>query len=183
MTDTPKPGPRRTKAPAKAAVKTEPAAAPSKAPTPARAPRKRSAPKAPALRVVGGTDVPAASAPPPPPDGMGPRGRTLWRKVLAVYDFRPDELVVFESACRAEDRVKNLRDELDKRETMILGSMGQLVVNPLFVEIRAHEAHVAALLSRLRLKDVEAGGREGKSSSKAREAAQARWTVPHGHTP
>src|SRR5690606_19969122 len=111
-------------APAKPAAKVAKPAA-DEAKTSSAAPRKKTAANAPAagpsLRVVGGTDVPAPSAPPPPPDGMGPRGRTLWRKVLAIYDFRPDELVVFESACRAEDRVKDLSDELSKMETMIPG--------------------------------------------------------------
>lgn len=127
--------------------------------------------------------APDGSKPPVAPDGLTARGRALWRSVVEDFTLRPDELTVLEQACRARGRVDELAKEFAAMEIMIAGSTGQLVVNPLLMELRNHEAHVAALLARLKLKDVEApaGGATGSRSSSARERANARWAVPHAH--
>jgi len=110
---------------------------------------------------------------------MGERGKRLWRDVVEVFELRADELVVLRSACYAEQRVHGIREELSQMQILVLGSMGQLVANPLLTEVRAHEGHVATLLAKLKLKDVDSGASQGRSEG-ARAAAQARWTTPHG---
>lgn len=116
------------------------------------------------------------------PMGLKADGAALWRKVTGSYDLRTDELVTLESACRATDRVALMRDELGDTVTAT-GSMGQVVVHPLIAEIRAHEAQVTSLLSRLKLPDLAEGapaGEEQSRSTTARAAAQSRWGVAHG---
>lgn len=133
------------------------------------------------LRAVGGTGDKQAPPPPPPsaPEGLGERGKSLWRDVVEVFELRADELVVLRSACFAEQRVHGIREELSQMDILVRGSMGQLVANPLLTEVRAHEGHVAMLLAKLKLKDVGAGAAQGRSDG-ARAAAQARWSTPHG---
>lgn len=132
------------------------------------------------LRAVDGTGDKQAPPPPPsPPEGLGERGKRLWRDVVEVFELRADELVVLRSACYAEQRVHGIREELSKMDILVRGSMGQLVANPLLTEVRAHEGHVAMLLAKLKLKDVGAGAAQGRSDG-ARAAAQARWSTPHG---
>src|SRR5690625_3622850 len=95
------------------------------------------------------------------PKGLKAAGAALWRKVVDMYELRPDELVTLEKACRASDRITLMEEELDASPLMVKGSMGQPAVNPLVSEIRAHEAQVASLLARLKLPDpgVGSGGR------------------------
>lgn len=116
------------------------------------------------------------------PKGLNDDGAALWRKITGPYDLRTDELVTLESACRATDRVTLMRDELGDQVTAT-GSMGQVVVHPLVAEIRAHEAQVTSLLTRLKLPDLADGAPAGEESSRsttARAAAQSRWGVAHG---
>lgn len=114
------------------------------------------------------------------PKGLDSVGSKLWRDVTGKYALRVDELTVLEAACRASDRADLMRDELDIRPLMVEGSTGQLVVNPLVAEIRAHEAQVASLLGRLKLPDDPAGAGEVSRSTQARSAAQSRWSTAHG---
>lgn len=114
------------------------------------------------------------------PKGLDSVGSKLWRDVTGKYDLRVDEWTVLEAACRASDRADLMRDELDIRPLMVEGSTGQLVVNPLVAEIRAHEAQVASLLARLKLPDDPAGAGEVPRSTQARAAAQSRWSTAHG---
>lgn len=117
------------------------------------------------------------------PKGLKPTGAALWRKITNVYELRSDELVTLESACRATDRIVSMRDELGDQVTAT-GSTGQIVVHPLIAEIRAHEAQVTSLLTRLKLPDEPAGDgaseASGARSTSARAAAQSRWGTAHG---
>lgn len=118
------------------------------------------------------------------PKGMKAAGAALWRKVLDLYELRPDELVTLEKACRASDRIVAMEVELGDRVTAT-GSMGQVVVHPLIAEIRAHEAQVASLLAKLKLPDPGVGSGEGVEqprSTQARAAAQSRWAQAHGRS-
>ncbi len=131
------------------------------------------------LRAVGHDEKPPA--PPKPPEGMGARGKQLWRGIVEAFVFRGDELATLESACYAAQRVVEIREELSKMDILVRGSMGQLVTNPLLIEVRAHENHVATLLAKLKLKDADAGSSAAETNGH-RSAAQARWATPHGHT-
>lgn len=149
----------------------------------ARVARPKAVPTPPVMPDV--PQEPELKPPPPKPEGVGSQGGQLWRAVVEDFDLRPDELTVLESASRAADRLKGLRDELKKMEIMITGSTGQMVVNPLYAEIRAHEAHIASLFARLKLKEAAgmvAGGTGEKRSVSARAKANSRWATPHGHS-
>lgn len=115
------------------------------------------------------------------PEGLSQKTGAWWRKVTADYVFRADELVVLEKACRAMDRVVAMEAELGGAVTAT-GSMGQVVVHPLIPEIRTHEAQIKTLLQSLKLPDTEAGAAEEPRSSRARAAAQSRWSVAHGRS-
>ena len=111
-------------------------------------------------------------------------GAALWRAITGKYTLRPDELVWLEQACRAQDRIAEMREERGSRLTA-KGSMGQLIAHPLLQEERAHEAQIAALLARLKLPDLAEGGAQGTGAEKprsvqARKAAQSRWAAAHG---
>ena len=113
------------------------------------------------------------------PKGLG-AGAALWRAIVAKFDLRPDELVWLEMACRAQDRIVEMREARGGALTA-KGSMGQLIAHPLLQEERAHEAQIAALLARLKLPDL-AGEHAGEKprSVQARNAAQSRWAAAHG---
>lgn len=110
----------------------------------------------------------------PAPGGLGLGGRTLWRRVVAVYELRPDELELLESACRERDLLDRLEAELAGVSTTTAGSMGQEVAHPVLSELRQHRSTYRQLLGALKLPD-EAG--ETSRSSAAREAAAARWSA------
>src|SRR5690554_4471584 len=99
------------------------------------------------------------------PKGLDSAGSSLWRTVTGKYELRSDELVTLESACRATDRVVLMRSELAGMTMLVPGSMGQLTLNPLVAEIRAHEAQIARLLVSLKLPDDgEGSGAETRST-------------------
>lgn len=168
----------------------------AKAATPAEGETKKPATRSRAAKAVAPVEAAPKAAPrtrtprttsavPVAPEGLTAKGRALWRGVLEKFDMRADELTVLEQACRALGRVHDLTTELAGMDVMIAGSTGQMVVNPLLAELRAHEAHVAAMLARLKLKEVDASTgaaqASGTRSTSARDKANARWAVPHAH--
>lgn len=108
------------------------------------------------------------------PAHLGTSARKLWREVTDTYDLRPDELRILEDACREMDLVDFLEAERSKDSftTMVRGSQGQDVINPVFSELRQHRSALRQLLGQLKLPD-ESGA--SSRSEQAREAANARW--------
>lgn len=113
----------------------------------------------------------------PAPDGLQERGVLLWDAYVAKYEFRPDELLWLETACRATDRLVIMDAELKASTYMSEGSTGQLVVNPLVAEIRSTEAHRDNALKRLGIPDDGAAGVEVNQN---RAAGQSRWAKSYG---
>jgi len=115
---------------------------------------------------------------PSPPSGLGRSGAALWRRVLAEHVLRPDELEVLRSACRLRDELGDLEDALGKiSDPLSTGSRGQVVVHPIYEEVRRHRAALAASLRQLGLPDdpaVEARSARWRSTA-ARDLANARW--------
>lgn len=109
------------------------------------------------------------------PSGLGTAGKALWSQISIKYELRADELATLESACRASDRVVAM-EVARAGEIMATGSMGQAVVHPLIAEVRAHEAQIATLLTKLKLPDEAAGS----ASNQQRSAAQSRWAASYG---
>lgn len=111
----------------------------------------------------------------PMPDGLNRAGESLWSDIVAKYELRADELRVLEDACRERDLIARMSGELEATSVMIVGSMGQPVMNPLLGEVRQHRATFAALMRQLKLPDEGGSESGGALSAKNRAAAQARW--------
>lgn len=114
--------------------------------------------------------------PPKVPTGLSKAGSSLWRSVTKKYELRTDELVILESACKATDRIDAM-ETARAGAVVSLGSMGQVVVHPLVVEIRTHESQVAGLLARLKLPDEPGGTAQ---VNQHRSAANSKWAAAHG---
>lgn len=111
------------------------------------------------------------------PDHLAESGRKIWAAVTERYDLRADELRILEDACSEADVIDLLRGELATSGLTARGSMGQPVANPLLSEIRQHRTVLGSLMRQLKLpEDGDEGRDAGERSSKAREAAQARWS-------
>lgn len=108
------------------------------------------------------------------PTKLGPKAKRLWVEVTGTYDLRVDELRILEDACREVDLVERLELEFRSEDTMVKGSMGQLVASPLLQELRQHRAVLARLLGMLKLPDEDGRAQESVSNA-ARKAANARW--------
>lgn len=118
--------------------------------------------------------MPARPARATTPANLGDEARKLWIGITKQFELRPDELRILEDACRAIDVVERLEEEFEGSDTMVKGSMGQLVASPLLTELRQYRALIAQLLKKLNLPDED--GRQAEStSSAARKAANARW--------
>ena len=111
----------------------------------------------------------------PAPEDLADDGAKLWSDITGKYELRPDELSVLEDACRERDLIARMATELAVRDVMIVGSMGQMVMNPLLGEVRQHRATFAALMRQLKLPDEGGSESGGALSAKNRAAAQARW--------
>lgn len=127
--------------------------------------------------------MPTNDATPKRPTKLRARARRLWDDVTSTYSLRPDELAILTDACRELDVIDKLERDLEGADSMVVGSMGQPVVNPLLAEIRQHRSCAQRLLNSLKLPDDPgeqgAGGSSGSSSgsrsTQARDAAGARW--------
>lgn len=112
------------------------------------------------------------------PKSLGPAGAKLYREIIQKWTLRPDEKRVLLDACAEADLVDDLAAAMKGQPRLVTGSQGQLVINPLISEQRQHRTALAALLKQLRLPD-EADTAEARST-KAREAANARWNKRAG---
>lgn len=127
--------------------------------------------------------MPNETEKPKRPSKLRARARRLWDDVTGTYQLRPDELAILADACRELDVIDKLERDLDGADSMVTGSMGQPVVNPLLAEIRQHRSCAQRLLNSLKLPDdpgeqgaaVASGSSSGSRSTQARDAAGARW--------
>jgi hypothetical protein len=119
---------------------------------------------------------------PTAPPGLGKSGAALWRRIVAGYELRPDELRLLADACREADLIDSMSELLGTGSLLTAGSMGQQRPNPLLTEIRGHRALLAALLKQLALPDdaVRAAGRPSATTTRAQTAARARWDDGRG---
>lgn len=108
------------------------------------------------------------------PSDLGERGQALWDSVTSRYGLRPDELAILADACHEADIIEMLKTEFELRSLITTGSMGQDVAAPHVSEIRQHRSTLAALLTKLRLPDDEAGA-PSSSSEAGRALVNQRW--------
>lgn len=107
-----------------------------------------------------------------PPAGLGPRGRRLWRAVIADYDLSVVEKEILAELARTLDRIDLLEKQLAIGGPMVAGSRGQLVLNPAVAETR-QLADLAGRLARslalpAEVDETEAAARFGRAGAMAR---------------
>lgn len=114
----------------------------------------------------------------PAPAHLGAKAKRIWSEISGLYELRADELRILEDACREVDIVERLEVEFRTADTMVKGSMGQLVASPLLQELRQHRTTLARLLGQLKLPDSEEGAEASAQSRSAagRAMANARWS-------
>ena len=114
---------------------------------------------------------------PKKPANLAASGGKMWDLVTGSYDLRPDEARVLEDACREADLIDQLAEALAEGSLMITGSQGQKVINPLVSELRQHRSTLKSLMQALKLpEDGDVERDAGERSTKARAAANARWS-------
>lgn len=109
------------------------------------------------------------------PNGLKAKGVELWKSYAARYKMRPDELRYLEDACRLADVLADLQRDAVDQPTLVKGSMGQKVLNPLIAEQKSFATSIATLLARIKLPDAKASA--GDRSGPARKAANSRWSL------
>ena len=117
------------------------------------------------------------------PRGLGEKSRRLWRETVDGFTLRADEYTLLEQACRELDLIEAMQKSLAENGLIVQGSMGQPVANPFVSEIRQHRAQLTSILRALKIPDGDvgaSGNQDGEVSSKARAAAQSRWSQAYG---
>lgn len=95
--------------------------------------------------------------------------------MTAELELRSDERAVLEAACHQLDELAVLEAALADAEPVVVGSVGQPKVNPLFAEARGHRAELRRLLGAL---EVEAAADDVVVSpgvSNVSASARRRW--------
>lgn len=122
--------------------------------------------------------------PPAAPRELGAAGRALWRDIvtqMAEDGLLPDrrERRYLLLACSEQDQLEGLQAELVGLRSIVKGSQGQDVANPLIAECRRSRTFIATMLARVELFDSTGSGKgtgagSRTSSTQARAAAFAR---------
>lgn len=97
-----------------------------------------------------------------PPKEVGPRGRALWREVVARYELTPTEYEVLREMCCATDEVGRLTTVAKHVSATVKGSRGQAICHPVFAELRAHRESIRRLTRQLNLPDRTTTRRDPK---------------------
>ncbi len=112
------------------------------------------------------------------PDGIGRRGRRLWRSVVEEFDLGEGELALLTETCRCLDDIEDLQKAVTDAPAVTTGSRGQEVVHPLRAELRSQRLLLAKLVGQLNVPGLEDDGSEWdglSAAARARKAARARW--------
>lgn len=114
---------------------------------------------------------------PAAPETLAKGGRKLWSTVVDKYDLRVDELRTLEDACHEVDLIDLMVAGMKGKPLVVDGSKGSPVVNPLLPELRQHRNILKSLMQSLKLpEDGDTEREAGDRSTKARAAANARWS-------
>lgn len=111
---------------------------------------------------------------PRPPAGLGPAGRSLWRKLTGEYVFGTAELPILAAAARQVDAIAALEEAVEADGVLTAGSRGQTIVHPAVTEARLGRVTLARLLGSLSIPD-ESERPMTYASVRAQKAASARW--------
>jgi hypothetical protein len=110
---------------------------------------------------------------PQAPHDLAERGAAFWREVVGAYDLRPDERELLGEACRALDRLDELREAVKTGGLVVTDSRGRVALHPAAVEERQVRNVLRLTLAQLALPD-ESG--DDAKAHRARAAADARWS-------
>ena len=122
------------------------------------------------------------------PEDLGPAARDLFAQVTANFDLESADLVKLVETCRTLDELVTMRDALAGSDATVTGSTGQMRVNPLFAEVRAHRLLLAKQLGELALPAEGEDVGQTPAQKQARDAANVRWGLERqrwgrrGHT-
>ena len=117
------------------------------------------------------------------PTGLNARGRALWRKTAARFDFSSEDLLILEEASRCADRIAALEAEIKSLGLMITGSQGQDVINPAVPESRQQQLALQRLIRALKLEGRTPKEHATKARSKSkstRASVRGRFEVVDG---
>lgn len=114
--------------------------------------------------------------PPKPPTGLGKRGRTFWRDVVAEFDLTDAERHLLHEACRSLDRIDALEALVADEGMTVTGSTGQTVLHPGIAEARQQRLVLGRLVKQLELPDEDTPPTSSMNTDRARYAAQQRWS-------
>ncbi|HXL19432.1 MAG TPA: hypothetical protein VN961_18100, partial [Streptosporangiaceae bacterium] len=82
------------------------------------------------------------------PDGLGPAGRAVWRRIMGTYELSEGERLLLVRVCRTADALARIDRELAAAGTLLVtGSTGQPVSNPLLAA-KSDQERVLELLVR-----------------------------------
>lgn len=110
------------------------------------------------------------------PPGLGVMGARLWREVTDEHEFRPDELALFEQACRLLDELAVMSARVAEDGPVASGSRGQPRPHPLVGEVRSHRLALARIFRQLNIPDPEEDEGWSAASARGRRAAESRWS-------
>ena len=113
------------------------------------------------------------------PDGLGPAGRSFWRKIWRVYDLAPGEAALLARACRVLDLLARIDRQLAAEGLTVEGSTGQPRANPL---LAAGSELARTLETMIRGMCLPAPWEEQgtRRSPQQQAAAQERWRRGRG---
>lgn len=112
----------------------------------------------------------------PVPVGLGAAGKALWRAYTGSFAFEPHELPSLEIAARQADTVAALEALVAEEGMKVIGSTGQLRLNPAVGELRQGRLCLAKLLGELAVPVDGLESRvESPAAKRAGKAAQVRW--------
>lgn len=118
---------------------------------------------------------------PAPPEPLGEAGEHLWREMWTSFDFEdePGKQTILLRACKAQDTIRKLEDYAAEAPMRVKGSMGQVVLNGAYAEIRQYTNTLNNLVKSLNLPeaDEESAEKAKRRSQAGKKAANARWGV------
>jgi hypothetical protein len=88
------------------------------------------------------------------PPGLGRRGRSAWRALTEVYEFRPDETELLREFCAVLDVIEALRVEVEGAPALLPTPRDGQKINPLLTELRAQRKLSRELAAALKLSDA-----------------------------
>lgn len=114
---------------------------------------------------------------PPRSDGIGVRGRRVWRDLVARFEFDDDEVDVLRELARCVDRLDALDADVAANGVTSLGSMGQVIANPALSEARQQQLLLVRLRKALRLESRKSVAVSAKKEAVSRSGVRGRFEV------